>query len=298
MTSIEGTLSLDGHDRWYRVVGDLSAAAPLVLLHGGPGCPSYYFEPLERIWDETGRAVVSYDQLGCGRSTHLRDAPSDFWTIDLFKNELRALIDHLGIADRYYLYGQSWGGMLALEHALDHPHGLRGLILANSLSSTALWCSEADRLRKTLPEDAQATLDEHEAAGTTESDEYVGAMMEFYTRYVCRAQPFPECVMQSFMALMEDNTVYSTMWGPSEFTCTGSLSSWDVTRRLGEIANPTLILSGRYDESTPAVNEVLRDGIPGSRWEVLENSAHCSHAEEPERTRELVTAFLAEADAS
>src|SRR5207245_2876395 len=102
----------------------------------------------------------------------LRDAPADFWTIELFCRELHALLEHLGVASRYHLLGQSWGGMLAMEHALSHPSGLRCLVVANSPSSIELWVREANRLRALLPREVQDTLARHEDAGTTDSKEY------------------------------------------------------------------------------------------------------------------------------
>jgi L-proline amide hydrolase len=294
----EGHITWDGHRTWYRVAGDVGSSdkLPLVALHGGPGAPSYYLNSLAELAD-TGRPVVLYDQLGCGRSDRVPDAASDFWTIDLFKRELATLLDELGVSDGYHLYGQSWGGMLALEHAFTHPSGLKSLVLANTLASTALWVSEAERLVADLPQDVQDTLARHEAAGTTESDEYTEAMLVFYARHLCRIDPFPDDLMQTFMSLQEDPRVYNAMWGPSEFTCTGSLGTWDVTSRLSEIDVPTLILSGRHDEATPAVVQPLHDGIAGSEWVVLENSSHSSHVEEKELTHQLVSEFLARVEA-
>jgi L-proline amide hydrolase len=291
----DGHVEWDGHRTWYRVEGDLDGKPPLVCLHGGPGVPHDYLESLGAI-TRSGRAVIFYDQLGCGRSDRVTDATPDFWTIDLFKRELVELTNALGIAARYHVYGQSWGGMLAIEHAFTHPAGLRGLILANSLSSTELWCKEAARLRADLPEDVQRVLDTHEEAGTTDDAEYVEATMVFYQRHLCRLDPFPDELMRSFMALMEDNRVYSSMWGPSEFTCTGSLGTWDVTDRLHEIDVPTLILSGRHDEATPEVVRPIHEGIAGSEWVVLEQSSHSPHVDEKELTLDVVERFLERAD--
>jgi pimeloyl-ACP methyl ester carboxylesterase len=88
-------------------------------------------------------------------------------------------------------------------------------------------------------------------------------------------RPYPDYVARSFDQL--PNEVYLTMWGPSEFFCTGSLREWDVTTRLGEIGEPTLIVSGRYDESTPLVSRTIHQGIKGSEWSGLENSLHGPH---------------------
>ena len=124
----EGRMTRDGLETWYRVVGDLGAGPiPVVICHGGPGAAHDYTEPIANL-SRYGRGCVLYDQVGCGRSTHRPDAPADFWTVQLFKDELVDLTQHLGIADRYAVVGQSWGGMLAMEHALDHPSGLRAIV--------------------------------------------------------------------------------------------------------------------------------------------------------------------------
>jgi len=292
--SDERFVQWDGHQTWCRVVGDREAQKPpLVMLHGGPGVPHDYLESLAVVAD-TGRAVVFYDQLGCGRSDRLPDAPAEFWTPDLFKRELVELTSALGI-DRHHVYGQSWGGMLAMEHALERPAGLASIIVADSPASIPLWLEETAKLRADLPDDVQEILDRHEAAGTTEDAEYIGACMTFYERHLCRI-PFPEELMRSFGALMQDNTVYSAMWGPSEFTCTGSLHDWDITDRLGEIDVPTLIISGRYDEATPAVVEPVHKGIPRSEWLLCEDSSHSPHVEEHDKVVRTVTEFLERVD--
>ncbi|MHB8470006.1 MAG: proline iminopeptidase-family hydrolase [Gaiellaceae bacterium] len=285
----------NGHETWYEVVGDLDAGpTPVVICHGGPGAGHDYTEPIADL-SRSGRGCVLYDQLGCGRSEHLPDAPADFWNPQLFKDELIALTDHLGIAGRYAVVGQSWGGMLALEHALDHPPGLRAIVVADSPASMELWVSEANRLRRDLPRDVQETLTRHETEGTTDDPEYEAAVLKFYERHLCRVE-WPDCVRRSFAQMAEDPTVYHTMNGPSEFHVVGSLTGWDITDRLHEIATPTLLVSGRYDEATPLIVGEIHARIPGSRWELFEESSHMPHVEEPEAFLERVEAFLATID--
>src|SRR5436190_9474527 len=131
---VEGVVEWDGYETWYRIEGDLSVAgkAPVVVLHGGPGAAHDYVESIADLAMSDGRPCVLYDQLGCGRSQHLPQAPAEFWTVDLFRRELVTVLGRLGVADRYHVLGQSWGGMLGMEHALEHPAGLRSLVLANS----------------------------------------------------------------------------------------------------------------------------------------------------------------------
>jgi L-proline amide hydrolase len=291
----EGTMTRDGNETWYRVVGDLQAGpTPVVICHGGPGAAHDYTEPIANL-SRFGRGCVLYDQVGCGKSTHLPDAPADFWAVQLFKDELSDLTRELGIAERYAVVGQSWGGMLAMEYALDHPEGLRAIVVADSPASIPLWVEEANRLRADLPPDVQETLTRHEADGTTESKEYVDAVRVYYDRHLCRV-PWPDYVTRSFAQMDEDPTVYHTMNGPSEFHCIGSLKTWDITDRLPEISTPTLLVSGRYDEATPHIVEQIHQRIPGAQWQLFEESSHMPHVEEPDAFLETVEAFLKTVD--
>jgi L-proline amide hydrolase len=294
MTDREGRMKWRGHETWYRVVGELDSGArqtPVVICHGGPGAAHDYCEPIADL-SRFGRTCVLYDQLGCGKSELLADAPADFWTPQLFKDELAEVTRHLGIADRYAVVGQSWGGMLAMEHALDQPAGLRGIVVADSPASLTLWVSEANRLRADLPLDVQETLTRHEEAGTTEDPEYEAAVAVFYERHVCRVVPMPDCVVRSFAQIAANPTVYHTMNGPSEFHVVGSLKSWDITDRLHEITSPTLLVSGRYDEATPLVVGGIHERIAGSKWVIFEESSHMPHVEEPDAFLDTVEAFL------
>ena len=290
----EGSADFRGWRTWYRVTGDLaSKKPPLVTLHGGPGAAHNYLLRIAALAD-TGRAVVHYDQIGVGRSTHLRDKGADFWQVPLFVDELDNLLRHLGIAS-YHLLGQSWGGMLGAEHAVLRPSGLRSLVISDSPASMALWLQEANKLRALLPPEVQATLLRHEAAGTTESAEYTAAVRVFYDRHVCRV-PWPPEVEATFAAIAEDPTVYHTMNGPSEFHCIGTIREWTIIDRLHRIIAPTLLISGRHDEATEAVVQPFADHIPNVRWKIFEESSHMPHVEETEDFLATVGDFIAAYD--
>jgi L-proline amide hydrolase len=293
----EGVVRWNGHWTWYRVDGDLGAegAAPLIVLHGGPGGAHDYLESVADLASIAARPCVLYDQIGCGRSQHLPDAPAEFWTVELFCRELSALVDELGIAGRYHVLGHSWGGMLAMEHALEQPPGLRSLIVSDAPASMDLWVEETSRLRSRLPLDVQDVLTRHEARGTTDSDEYEQAVARFYERHLCRI-PFPDALQRTFAQMAEDPTVYHTMNGPSEFHVIGTLRGWNVTPRLGDVRVPVLVISGEHDEATPDVVRPLVEALPDSRWELLEGASHCAHLEQPELYLDLVEAFLSAHD--
>jgi L-proline amide hydrolase len=299
----EGTVAfpLDGEEAqtWYRVTGELrpgdpAAPAPLVVLHGGPGATHDYLLSLADL--AGGRAVVHYDQLGNGRSTHYPDRGADFWTVDLFVRELHNLVDALGIAGRHHVLGQSWGGFLAQEYALTQPPGLRALVLADTAASVPDFVAEANRLCALLPPEVEETLRRHEAAGTTDDPEYEAACMVFYGRHLCRLDPWPGEVVEAFAWLERDPTVYHTMNGPSEFHVIGSIRDWQSKDRLGEIDVPTLLVSGAHDEATPALQKTLQDGIRGAGWVLFDDSSHMPHVEERERYMHVVGEFLARHD--
>lgn len=292
----EGTVPFEDGETWYRVTGDpRSEAPPLVVLHGGPGASHDYLLSLTDL-AARGRQVVHYDQLGNGRSSHFPDRGAEFWTVELFVRELHALVDALGIRGRHHVLGQSWGGFLAQEYALTRPEGLRALVLADTAASFPDFAAEASRLRAELPPDVERTLRRHEEAGTTDDPEYAEACLVFYGRHLCRVDWPPE-VHATFDWLERDPTVYHTMNGPSEFHVVGSIKDWSARDRLGEIRVPTLVVSGRYDEATPALQRALLDGLPQSEWVCFEESSHMPHVEERERYMRVVGDWLATHDA-
>ena len=287
----EGFLPFRQFRVWYRIVGELDQPAPgrfpLLVLHGGPGAPHDYLDPLAALAQSGGRPVVFYDQLGSGNS----DKPDDptLWNIDLFLEEVGAVRRELGL-ERIHLLGHSWGAMLALSYALMQPSGLLSLVPAGAFASMPLHIAEVDKLRAQLPSEVQEVLSHHEEAGTTDDPAYEEAMMAFFRRHLCKLDPWPEYLLEGLEQI--NLQVYQTMWGPDELHPTGNLKDWDVSPRLGEIRVPTLLLSGRYDLCTPADQEVLREGIPGSEWVLFEDSSHFPHDEEPERFLEVLDGFL------
>ncbi len=288
----EGYIPVGGYRVWYRIVGGGAdqEKIPLLTVHGGPGIPHDYVLDMAELASDS-RRVIFYDQLGCGRS----DQPNNpsLWTIDRTVEEIGIVRRELGL-DKIHLWGQSFGGLFSIEYALTQPQGLVSLILASSTSSIPLWIAEANRLREELPPEVQETLLRHEKAGTIDDPEYLQATMVFYDRHVIRLKPIPEYVQR---AMDQVGQVYYTMNGPTEFHVIGNIKDWDRTDRLSEIHVPTLITSGRFDESTPRLNEVLHKGIPGSEWVLFENSSHMAHVEERELYIPTIRSFIERVEA-
>jgi proline-specific peptidase len=281
-------IDVPGGRVWYGIEGE--GDTPLLCLHGGPGFPHDYLLPLGDLAGE--RAVVFYDQLGCGRSEQPDD--ESLWTLERSLEEVECVRRELGL-DAFHLFGNSWGALLAIEYALTRPNGLRGLVLSSPLVSVPDWVVDAAELKAQLPDDVRATIDRHEASGYIDCLEYSAAILVFWKRFVCRLDPWPDELERAFAGFGVG--VYRTMWGPSEFTQTGNLRDCDPSPRLHELELPVLWTCGRHDEARPASTERFASMTPQGRFVVFEESAHLAHLEEREAYVEVLGGFLREVDA-
>jgi proline-specific peptidase len=198
---------------WYRIFGTLSSPiTPLVILHGGPNFPHNYLLNHRSLTDTYSIPIILYDQIGSGLSTHLPETASsitypDFWTVDIFFEQLRQLVVHLGIEKRFDILGSSWGGMMGSNFASLRPEGLRRLVIANGAASKKWSIENRGRWRKKLPKEMQDVLDKAEKENSWHSKEASEVMTEFAKRHVCHVYPFPEDMMASIRASDEDKTV-------------------------------------------------------------------------------------------
>jgi proline iminopeptidase len=282
LTPGEGFVQVPGGRIWYQVVGD-GPGLPLVVLHGGPGAPSYYLASLARLGAE--RPVVFYDQLGAGRS----DLPTDttLWRIERFMAELDSLRAHLGLRE-IHLLGHSWGSMLATDYLLARPSGVRSVILASPALSAARWEQDADTLIAALPDSIRQAIATHEAAETFTAPAYQAAVNVFYGRYLTRrGGPEVDSTFAHFGA-----ELYGYMWGPSEFTATGTLRSYDRTARLGELHLPILYTAGEFDEARPSTVRYYQSLTPGAEFALIPGSAHLTTIDAPEAFADTVSRFL------
>ncbi|MEN4479527.1 proline iminopeptidase-family hydrolase [Mycolicibacterium cosmeticum] len=292
------TIPFRDYQTWVQITtpeSERPGTLPLFVLHGGPGMAHNYVANIAELADETGRTVIHYDQIGCGNSTHLPDAPAGFWTPDLFVEEFHTIRTALAI-DRYHVLGQSWGGMLGAEIAVRRPDGLASLSICNSPASMQLWVEGAAELRAQLPAATQAALARHEVDGTVTDPDYLAATAEFYRRHVCRVEPMPKDFADSEAQMEAEPTVYHTMNGPNEFHVIGTLRDWTVIERLPAITAPVLVVAGEFDEATPATWQPYVDNIADVRSHVFPDTSHCTHLEKPAEFRAVIADFLASHD--
>lgn len=278
----EGYIRVTGGRVWYRVVGTESGI-PLLLVHGGPGYPSHYLEPLSGLSDE--RPVIFYDQLGCGRS----DRPDDtsLWKIERFVDELARVRKALNLK-KVHILGHSWGASLAVDYMLTNPspRGVESLILASPFLSASRYLKDVEKHRAALPEDLQEILIKHEKSGTFNSREYNKAVSVYYRRHVCRLKGPDKNIRAATRG--SNGKIYELLWGPHEFYGTGPLKDYERTDRLHEIKVPTLFTCGRYEGVTPEAAAWFQSLVKGAKLAVFEESAHMAINEEPRRfTREL-----------
>ncbi len=293
----EGYVPFAGYHTYCRIAGHCEGGKlPLLVLHGGPGAAHYYLQTLDGIAERSGRAVVYYDQISCGRS---KTPPlPDKWGCRLFLDELDCVRRTLGLG-RCHILGQSWGGMLAMMYAIGepwHPHGHDGLasmVVASSPASMDLWLHEAVRLRHYLPPEMDRALAQADVDGDYDRPEVRAASAEYYRRHVSLV---PEDERPDGLHNPEPDPVgdecYHFMQGMSEFVVTGALKGWSVVDQLPGIDVPTLVTSGTADECTPLIAKQVADGIPGARWELFQDGTHWVHGEQPERYNAVVEAFL------
>ncbi len=286
----EGFIEGPGGRTWYGVAGEGKPGIPLLILHGGPGAPHDYLEPLEALSDE--RPVVFYDQLGCGNS-EIPEGMS-FYTVEYFVEELGRVRSALSLT-RVHILGQSWGAMLAAEYVGGaYPDGVASLILSAPCLSSPRFIADQRKYLLNFPEDIQKVIEASEASGDYSSPAYQDAVMAYYGKHVCRLDPWPECMKRTTAKFGQE--VYNHMWGPSEFTMTGTLKDLDLTADLAALRLPVLLTAGEFDEATPAAVQGFASLIPDSEVLTLKNTSHMHHLENPEEYLKAVREFLARHD--
>ncbi|MFP6758705.1 MAG: proline iminopeptidase-family hydrolase [Alphaproteobacteria bacterium] len=280
----EGRLSVQGGEIWYRVTGS-GPGAPLLIIHGGPGFSHDYLLPLEALGRD--RPVIFYDQLDCG----LSDRPGDpaNWRLPRFVSEIESIKRDLGLT-QFHILGHSWGGAVAIEYAAVSRNTVLGCVLASPLISAARWVEDNRRWRRLLPPNVLATLEQHERAGTLQSDAYQAAVRVFYDRHLCRLSPWPPALTASLDKGNSD--LYVNMWGETEFNATGSLRSYDGSENLARIDSPILFTCGEFDEAPPMTMYRYAKLVADSEVRIFKDASHTPHLEQTAAYNQAVSIFL------
>lgn len=280
----EGFIEVDGGKVWYRING-ASQKIPILILHGGPGSSSFGQEPLKALSPE--RPVIFYDQLGSGRSDRIAD--TTLMKVERYIDEVETVRKELDL-EKVYLYGQSWGTALSLEYYLKYPERVEGIIFSSPYFSTKRWIEDANSLVETLPDSIQKIIRTNEENKTFKNKEYKDAVDLFYSKFLRRKDRSQE--VKDTASKYFGTNVYEYMWGPSEFTATGTLLNYDRIEKLSEIDVPVLFITGEYDEAKPSTVKYYQSLVPESRFVEIENSGHATLNDNPEDALKAIRQFL------
>lgn len=259
---------------WTKTIGN-NPKTKLLLLHGGPGATHEYFECFESFFPAEGIEFIYYDQLGSGNS----DVPDDtsLWNLPRFVEEVEQVRTALGLnKDNFYLLGHSWGGILAMQYALKYQSNLKGLIIADMMSSCPAYGKYADSvLAKQMDPKVLDTIRAIEAKGDYENPKYMELLMpNFYAQHICRfpVDQWPEPVMRSLNKI--NPQIYVSMQGPSEFGISGKLEHWDVSGELKNIYVPTLVIGAQHDTMDPNHMEWMSTQVQNGSFLFCPNGSH------------------------
>jgi proline iminopeptidase len=282
---------------WTKRIGN-HPTMKVLLLHGGPGATHEYLEAFDSYFPNAGIEYYYYDQLG----SNFSDQPDDpsLWEVGRFVEEVEQVRRALGLGpDNFYLYGQSWGGILAIEYALKYQQHLKGLIISNMMSSVPAYNAYATEVLKPAMEPAAlAEIEAFEAAEDFGNPRYVELLMEqHYVHHVLRMplEDWPEPVNRSFAKTNPD--IYVLMQGPSELGLRGTLEDWDRSADLATIETPTLVIGARYDTMDPAHMEWMAGQLPNGSYLYCEKGSHLAPYDDQETYFRGLIAWVKDIDA-
>ncbi|NML22142.1 proline iminopeptidase-family hydrolase [Pseudoflavitalea sp. G-6-1-2] len=247
----------------------------VLLLHGGPAMTHEYMEAFESFFPKEGIEFYEYDQLG----SYYSDQPTDssLWTIDRFVDEVEQVRTALKLdSSNFFLLGNSWGGILAMEYALKHQQHLKGLIICNMMASCPDYGAYANNvLAKQMDPKILDTIRRLEAANDFQNPKYFELLMpNFYKQHVCRLEEWPEPLLRSFKHA--NNAVYTLMQGPSEFGIGGRLANWDRKADLPKIIVPTLTVGAKFDTMDPEHMRWMSTQVKNGQYLFCPNGSHLS----------------------
>ncbi|MBS0383513.1 MAG: proline iminopeptidase-family hydrolase [Proteobacteria bacterium] len=259
---------------WTKRSGD-NPRIKLLLLHGGPGCTSEYFECFDSYLPQAGIEYYHYDQLGSQRSSQ-PDIP-ELWEIERFVDEVEQVRVALGLdASNFFLLGHSWGGILAIEYALRHQQHLKGLIVSNMMASIPAYNRYAESvLMPDIPPAVLAEIKAIEAARDYDNPRYMELLIpHHYEHHVLRMPhaQWPDPVVRAFAHL--NPKIYIPMQGPSELGGSGKLLNWDRMNDLPKITVPTLTIGAAHDTMDPLHMAAMARAFPRGRHLHCPNGSH------------------------
>ncbi len=261
---------------WTKRVGN-NPKMKVLLLHGGPGMTHEIYECFDGYFPQEQIEYYYYDQLG----SYYSDQPKDLslWDLPRFVEEVEQVRQALNLdKDNFYLYGQSWGGILAMEYALKYQQHLKGLVISNMVASIPDYMKYSDEvLAPKLPPEILKEIMTYENREDYGNPRYLELVVKhYYSRHVIRMpeEEWPDPIKRGFKHLNPE--VYVTMQGPSEFGIKGdaTLKNWDVKDKLPSIEVPTLTIGATHDTMDPKHMEWIAKTVKNGRFHLCPNGSH------------------------
>ena len=267
----------------------------ILLLHGGPAATHEYMECFETFFLREGFEFYEYDQLG----SYYSDQPEDssLWTIDRFVDEVDQVRKAIGAdSSNFYVLGNSWGGILAMEYALKHQNQMKALLVSNMMASAPEYGKYASEvLAKQMDSAVLSEIRDIERKGDFENPRYMDLLIpHFYKKHICRLDVWPDGVDRAFKHLHAG--IYTLMQGPSEFGIQGRLAQWDITHRLPEITKPTLMIGAKYDTMDPKAMEAQSKMVKNGRYLYCPNGSHMAMWDDQKIYMDGVVQFIHDVD--
>jgi proline iminopeptidase len=282
---------------WTKRIGN-NPRMKVLLLHGGPGVTHEYLEAFDSYFPAAGIEYYYYDQLG----SYYSDQPNEptLWELPRFVDEVEQVRQALGLnKDNFYLYGQSWGGLLAMEYALKYGQNLKGLVISNMMSSIPKYNEYAKNvIMPAMDQKVLAEIQQIEAAGEYEKPRYMELLVpNHYVHHLLRMPPdqWPDGVNRAFKHI--NPAIYVSMQGPSELGASGKLVNWDRSADLGKITPPTLVIGAKYDTMDPEHMKWMSTQIPHARFLLCPNGSHMAEYDDQQVYFTGLIGFIKDVDA-
>jgi proline iminopeptidase len=267
----------------------------VLLLHGGPGMTHEYMECFETFFLREGFEFYEYDQLGSFFSDQPKD--SSLWTNERFVEEVEQVRQAIGAdSSNFYVLGNSWGGILAMEYALKYQKHLKGLLISNMMASAPEYGQYAQQvLALQMDPKVIAEVRAIEAKMDYSNPRYMELLLpNFYHKHVCRLDTWPDGFNRAMKNVNGD--IYYMMQGPSEFGISGRLANWDIKDRLKEIEVPTLMIGAKYDTMDPKAMEEQSKLVQNGRFLYCPNGSHLSMWDDQKVYMDGVIQFIRSVD--
>ncbi|MBR9921928.1 MAG: proline iminopeptidase-family hydrolase [Bacteroidetes bacterium] len=279
----------EGYEVWTKRFGN-NPDIKVLLLHGGPAATHEYMECFESFFPQAGIEFYHYDQLG----SYYSDQPDNdsLWTIDRFVEEVEQVRKALGLGkDNFFLLGNSWGGILAMEYALKYQENLKGLVVCNMTADFDKYEAYNAYLRSQMRQSLIDSLSYFEEQEDYQNETYLDLVFEeYYRKHICRTEVWPESVGRSFGHTNQH--VYEYMQGPSEFVPGGILKGWSVWEELAQIEVPTLMVGAKYDTMKPEEMEEMSGLVQNGQYLYCPNGSHLAMWDDQKVFMEGVIDFI------